>query len=66
MQAQVSECHDVTTPEDEWATAGMLLEGVADKDTMVRWSAAKGIGRVAGRLDRVWFAPTPVTQPQDL
>eukprot|EP00873_Tetraselmis_striata_P016212 jgi/Tetstr1/436476/TSEL_025304.t1 len=30
----------------------LLLTGLKDKDTVVRWSSAKGLGRVLGRLPR--------------
>ncbi|XP_036125871.1 tubulin-specific chaperone D isoform X1 [Molossus molossus] len=37
-------------PEEVENVIEQLLVGLKDKDTVVRWSAAKGIGRVAGRL----------------
>ncbi|KAM5305967.1 tubulin-specific chaperone D isoform 2-T2 [Glossophaga mutica] len=37
-------------PEEVELVTEQLLIGLKDKDTVVRWSAAKGIGRVAGRL----------------
>ncbi|EPQ18597.1 Tubulin-specific chaperone D [Myotis brandtii] len=37
-------------PEEVESVIEQLLVGLKDKDTVVRWSAAKGIGRVAGRL----------------
>uniref|UniRef100_A0A8D1AWK9 Tubulin-specific chaperone D n=1 Tax=Sus scrofa TaxID=9823 RepID=A0A8D1AWK9_PIG len=39
-------------PEEVESVIGQLLVGLKDKDTIVRWSAAKGIGRMAGRLPR--------------
>ncbi|XP_019517416.1 PREDICTED: tubulin-specific chaperone D isoform X1 [Hipposideros armiger] len=39
-------------PEEVESVIEQLLVGLKDKDTIVRWSAAKGIGRVAGRLPR--------------
>ena len=37
-------------PESMEEVIEELLVGLKDKDTVVRWSAAKGIGRVTGRL----------------
>uniref|UniRef100_A0A8C6FY43 Tubulin-specific chaperone D n=1 Tax=Moschus moschiferus TaxID=68415 RepID=A0A8C6FY43_MOSMO len=39
-------------PEEVESVIEQLLVGLKDKDTIVRWSAAKGIGRIAGRLPK--------------
>ncbi|XP_039332583.1 tubulin-specific chaperone D isoform X2 [Saimiri boliviensis] len=44
---------DEDVPEGVESVIEQLLAGLKDKDTVVRWSAAKGIGRMAGRLPRV-------------
>ncbi|XP_033744746.1 tubulin-specific chaperone D-like [Pecten maximus] len=48
--AQEDEEYDI--PEEVEEVIEQLLSGLKDKDTVVRWSAAKGIGRVTGRLPR--------------
>uniref|UniRef100_A0A452FBZ4 Tubulin-specific chaperone D n=1 Tax=Capra hircus TaxID=9925 RepID=A0A452FBZ4_CAPHI len=39
-------------PAEVESVIEQLLVGLKDKDTIVRWSAAKGIGRMAGRLPK--------------
>ncbi|KAG5538591.1 hypothetical protein RHGRI_019238 [Rhododendron griersonianum] len=41
---------DMEVPEIVEEIIGLLLSGLRDTDTVVRWSAAKGIGRVTSRL----------------
>uniref|UniRef100_A0A671YZX4 Tubulin-specific chaperone D n=1 Tax=Sparus aurata TaxID=8175 RepID=A0A671YZX4_SPAAU len=43
---------DYDIPEDVETVIEQLLVGLKDKETIVRWSAAKGIGRVTGRLPK--------------
>uniref|UniRef100_A0A4X2L705 Tubulin-specific chaperone D n=1 Tax=Vombatus ursinus TaxID=29139 RepID=A0A4X2L705_VOMUR len=43
---------DYDVPEEVENVIGQLLVGLKDKDTIVRWSAAKGIGRMTGRLPK--------------
>ncbi|XP_078461342.1 tubulin-specific chaperone D isoform X1 [Lampetra fluviatilis] len=43
---------DDDIPEEMEGIIEHLLSGLKDKNTIVRWSAAKGIGRVTGRLQK--------------
>nr|XP_043907616.1 tubulin-specific chaperone D isoform X1 [Solea senegalensis] len=43
---------DFDIPEEVETVIEHLLVGLKDKETVVRWSAAKGIGRVTGRLPK--------------
>ncbi|KAI8925090.1 armadillo-type protein [Entophlyctis helioformis] len=38
-------------PEEMEDIIGILLEGLRDTDTIVRWTSAKGVGRIANRLN---------------
>ncbi|KAK7269692.1 hypothetical protein RIF29_22426 [Crotalaria pallida] len=44
------EDEDMDVPENIEEIIEMLLSGLRDMDTVVRWSAAKGIGRITSRL----------------
>ncbi|CAL0300262.1 unnamed protein product [Lupinus luteus] len=46
----VAEDEDMDVPEIVEEIIEMLLSGLRDMDTVVRWSAAKGIGRITSRL----------------
>ncbi|KAJ2062662.1 hypothetical protein GGI17_002270 [Coemansia sp. S146] len=43
---------DLEISEEVETCIGVLLQRLHDKDTIVRWSAAKGVGRIAERLPR--------------
>ncbi|XP_077590040.1 tubulin-specific chaperone D isoform X2 [Stigmatopora nigra] len=43
---------DYDIPEELETVIELLLVGLKDKETVVRWSAAKGVGRVTGRLPK--------------
>lgn len=46
----VADDADVDIPLDVEDIIDMLLTGLRDSDTIVRWSAAKGVGRITARL----------------
>jgi hypothetical protein len=43
---------DYDIPPEIEEVLGLLLDGLRDKDTIVRWSSAKGVGRITERLPR--------------
>lgn len=43
---------DIDIPQEIEEIIEKLLNGLRDKDTIVRWSAAKGIGRITMRLNK--------------
>ncbi|KAK7343369.1 hypothetical protein VNO77_12045 [Canavalia gladiata] len=48
--ADGEEDEDMDVPENVEEIIEMLLSGLRDMDTVVRWSAAKGIGRISSHL----------------
>lgn len=64
VYTEVSE-DDIEIPEIMEEVIEILLAGLRDKDTVVRWSAAKGVGRVTGRLT-LSFADDVVASVLDL
>ena len=43
---------EVEVPEALEEIIDLLVTGLRDRDTVVRWSAAKGVGRITGRLPK--------------
>eukprot|EP00963_Diacronema_lutheri_P012573 scaffold1821_cov344-Pavlova_lutheri.AAC.25 len=50
VEAVSCEDEEFCAPEFLEAAVEMLLSGLKDRDTVVRWSAAKGLGRISSRL----------------
>ncbi|XP_067044336.1 tubulin-specific chaperone D-like [Acropora muricata] len=48
--SSIDEEEEYDVPEELEEVIEKLLAGLKDKDTVVRWSAAKGVGRITGRL----------------
>ena len=49
---QKDDIDDIEIPEQLEDIVEQLLVGLRDRDTIVRWSAAKGIGRITSRLPK--------------
>ena len=47
---EIVKVENVEVAEEVEEVIEVLLTHLADTDTVVRWSAAKGIGRITGRL----------------
>ena len=47
---------ELDVPEEIDSIVGMLLGSLADKDTVVRWAAAKAVARLAERLPKEYVA----------
>jgi tubulin-specific chaperone D len=47
-----AEEEDIYVDESVEAVIGELMEGLQDRDTIVRWSCAKGVGRITDRLPK--------------
>uniref|UniRef100_H2YAQ7 Tubulin-specific chaperone D n=1 Tax=Ciona savignyi TaxID=51511 RepID=H2YAQ7_CIOSA len=47
-----SEDEEYDIPEEVETVIEIVLNGLKDKDTVVRWSSAKGVGRITGRLPK--------------
>lgn len=52
IQVDMEDEDDYDVPDQIEEILEQLLQGLKDKDTVVRWSAAKGVGRVTGRLPK--------------
>ena len=50
---------ELDMPERLEEVVQVLLLGLGDTDTVVRWSAAKGLGRIAAKLPQATPKPLP-------